>query len=50
MKDRCGEFIFRNSIPNGQINQAKLVGKEKHSFAKKIRKKSYFNNLNALNL
>ena len=51
MKDRCGEYIFRNCIPNGhQVGHAKQLGREKRGFAKKIRKKSYYQTLSSLNL
>jgi hypothetical protein len=50
MKERCGEFIFRNTLTKEEVSEARNVGPSKQSFAKRIRKKSYFQCLSSLNL
>lgn len=41
MKEKCGEFIFRQQIKEEDLTSEKLSGKEKRSIAKKIRKSKY---------
>lgn len=50
MKDRCGEYVFRNFLTKGEIMEARQIGKEKKLFARRIRKKSHYQNLNSLSL
>jgi hypothetical protein len=42
MKERCGEFIFRQQVKEEELTDEKYSGREKRNIAKKIRKGEYF--------
>lgn len=50
MKERCGEFIFRQQVKEEELTDEKYSGREKRNIAKKIRKGEYFETLETHNL